>query len=281
MESLIPNPDWRPWRVFGKAADVSAIEPGTFEVHAEGLAFGCELIPNTGADRLIVVLYPGSPYPRFYDLPPREGCHQLRISDPSAPLTDVGLSCYIGMERQDPIQGILQITARVRECLKVSPDRVIYFGMSGGGFAALMCAIHDTNAIAVGLNPQVRLVAFAGNSAFEKLAQAFRKGGSIRQLSEEYAERFSVIEALGAAHRAGKSPRLILSTNRDSEWDIKNQHEPFCRAFGIPLQGGKDISEDLEATTFFAEGGHNVFFGSRDVLGEALRSLSSASQVEA
>jgi hypothetical protein len=281
VKSLIPNPDWQPWRVFGSLAEISSIEPGNFEVHTEGFAFGCEFVPSNVASRLIVVLYPGSPYPRFYDLPAREGCHQLRISDPSALLTDVGLSCYIGTERQDPVRGILQITNRVRECLTIAAGQVIYFGMSGGGFAALMCAIHDTKAIGVGLNPQVQLAPFGGNPAFERLARAFRKDATIRQLAEDYPERFSVIEALKAAHRSGASPRLFLSTNRDGEWDIKHQHEPFCRAFGIPVQGGADISEDLEVTTFFEEGGHNAFFGTRDVLGEAVRSLSSASQVEA
>ena len=88
------------------------------------------------------------------------GVSRLSFSDPSLYLSDrLRLAWYAGSALQPELQTmIVRVVRKVVDSL--SPERVVFFGASGGGFAALLASSHFADSLAVVVNPQTSIGAY-------------------------------------------------------------------------------------------------------------------------
>lgn len=120
-------------------------------------------------------------------------CNRLLISDPSMILSKkLRTGFYIGNSLQPNFQNDL-----VKIVEKVCPSKVIYFGTSDGGFAALVSALKTPGSYAVVSNPTVNI----------KLRT--NRGDSIRHLLD----------------RGWSSDPTILSSSTPFLWDVVRPFE--------------------------------------------------------
>lgn len=99
--------------------------------------------------------------PAFLDMRPGLGrhAHQISIADPSLELSPDLTNAWFAGSRQMPLQKLLPklIQSLVTE---LDIERVIFFGSSGGGFAALFYSWHFPGSIAVVSAPQTNIRAY-------------------------------------------------------------------------------------------------------------------------
>jgi hypothetical protein len=109
------------------------------------------------------------------------------------------------------------------------------------------------------VNPLIELGANGSPQLQTASAEVFRPGSNWASLCAEYPERFSVITALMAARKEGKSPRLGILQNVSDKNFWRRHYMPFCKAFNINPHGGADESGHLYCSTYDNRGGHGVY----------------------
>lgn len=106
--------------------------------------------------------------------PSLSGAHQLAISDPTMLVEgDFSLSWYAGDQgfaAQDLLKRFFQDVTEV-----FGVERMVYFGTSGGGFAALYYSWHHPGSIAVAGNPQTRITDYYGGHISRYLSACWPK----------------------------------------------------------------------------------------------------------
>jgi len=244
------------------------LEGGTLcEFTSERMRISTVLQRRAHADRLTVAMnaYRGSKTwkapPTFMGWPPTGPVlgHVLRVSDPSFFLhSGVEDGAFLGTEADDPIPPIVTYVKSLAHELGIAPERIIYFGHSGGGFGALRCALHDGQAIGLGINPTLEISAYAHLPFANNYAGFFRPGAGMLDLSRQYPHRFSIIAATQQALATGKSPTLAFIQNHTDYSHYRFHLRPFCRQFEIPATGGSDPRNQFRAVLFDKKGGHGA-----------------------
>jgi hypothetical protein len=220
-----------------------------------------ELRPS--ADRLTVLLNAHCdratqtpPVFNLWNLPESFG-HILRISDPTLLLGNwVGVSAFLGTEQEDALPPTLAFCRQIAEELGVAREQIVYLGGSGGGFAALQCAVRDTVAIGVAINPIIRIRAYAGYPFAEDIAHLFRPHATLAELCDLYPERFEVTKAVLQVIENGTRPRLAILQNTIDPAHFRPHYGSFCKALGVPSAGGADLTGHLHSITYEHPGGH-------------------------
>ena len=237
-----------------------------FETIIGPLTFACRLRSLPGADRLIVAMRGNcsrdvSAPPVFLDWPEEltDLGHVLKISDPTLFLCDqLEYGTFLGRADADAIEGAVEIAREVASKLGVPHERVLFFGISGGGLAALLAATRLGGSTALAINPQIELRKFISASFARTITEVFEPGCTGAWLVAAHPLRTSLITAVHNARADGQCPRLILLQNRDDARHFEEQYGQFCSAFGIDPSGGRDQSGHLRAVSYNATGGHTA-----------------------
>lgn len=226
------------------------------------------------ADRLTVVL---NGYcdrsrrtpPVFLDWPKSSETfgHILRISDPSLFLSDwINGSCFFGTEAENPIPAVVSCSKQVAHQLGIRENRVVYFGHSGGGFAALQCAIFDPPSSGLAINPILEPEHYAKYNFAKAMMHIFRPNAEITEIRKDYPERISITEAMKSAHKAGLKPCLGIIQNVLDTHHYGKHFIPFCKSVGIGPVGGVDNTGFIQGMTCILRGGHN----GRPIVGDGM-----------
>lgn len=153
-------------------------------------------VGNNSVDRLFV-FFSGAADRRIFTLPVFHRWswhnqfpgHALYISDPTLKKTlNLSLGWYIGDRSFDINPGMREIFLSVANNLGISEENIIFYGSSGGGFAALRALSELPKATAIVINPQTRLSSFVGDS-LSKYLSVFFPGLSVSDFSEQFSER--------------------------------------------------------------------------------------------
>ncbi|MDP5225542.1 MULTISPECIES: hypothetical protein [Arthrobacter] len=88
--------------------------------------------------------------------------NRVSVSDPTlVAVPGLKLSWYAGSDRQPRLQEVLRkILARVFASLGTPPERCVFFGSSGGGFAALQIGRYFDGSCSLAMNPQTSIGRF-------------------------------------------------------------------------------------------------------------------------
>jgi hypothetical protein len=257
---------WRPDFVVGGdgALDCERLHEKEFAFIHSGLQFACYFEVKPGADRLIVA--PASWVNRRETPPPVYGGrdwgrrldgHLLCVSDPTLFLSDRLVSgMFLGRPDADPIEGLIEIAGRVATSLGLAAERIIYFGASGSGTAAIRAAAASQKGRAVVVNAFMQITSYARRHSARDLAGLYGPRMTLFEMSRLFPSRMSPIEALRSARESGRRPRAAVLQNT-ADGDIYHNHFPLlCQAFGIDIGGGVDSSGQIRALPLTWVGGH-------------------------
>jgi hypothetical protein len=88
------------------------------------------------------------------------GVNRIFVSDPGLlAARDLGLAWYLGTEDLDLTELLVEVVRIIQK--KMGARHLVFFGMSGGGFAALNLAHEFPGSLAVPVNPQTRVLDYA------------------------------------------------------------------------------------------------------------------------
>jgi hypothetical protein len=163
-------------------------------------------------------------FSRFFDDNYLGNLNQLSISDPSLLLNgDFSLAWYMG-HHDFPLQKILpEIIREISNALKIR--RVVFFGGSGGGFAALYYSFFISQSIAVATVPQTDIFRYyLGHRRRYRLA-------CWPDLVEDIMLKNIACTDLCALYRAGANNTIIYLQSAGDKFHISNHMTPFLNAF--------------------------------------------------
>lgn len=147
--------------------------------------------------------------------------HQISISDPTLLRHDDLTISWFSGDRNLKLQAILSnFFNEVRRIMKC--DKRIYFGASGGGFAALLYSVRDPGSIALALNPQV---SFKNHSAHQSyLDQCWPQVKSIDNLND------FIVHDLSEVYRDSFKNTVIYMQNCTDSNHLYQHFKPFFAA---------------------------------------------------
>lgn len=177
------------------------------------------------------------------------GMNRVLISDPTIKLsTDLRLGWYAGSAHQPRLQDeIAYLLSEIRG----DADRMLLFGPSGGGFAALLQAAELAGSTALVSNPQTDITKFTRPAVERYLA----RGWEIDELLFRESLPF-VHEVITLYSGPGHSRTIYLQNAGDAD-HIEKHYAPFRRAihptrsveFLLPNLGAGHIGPDRESFT--------------------------------
>lgn len=160
--------------------------------------------------------------------------HVLALDDPTLELDDaLELGWFMGRRDADATAELADIIAAFAERLGVAPGGIVFYGSSGGGFAALALAHRLQGSVAVAINPQVDATRFFSRQRDDLLRVAFG-GLSPEQAAATLRERFCMQHAWqGETHS-----RAIVVQNRQDLHHYTKHYPLLAQALGLPAQTG-------------------------------------------
>lgn len=219
---------------------VADLPPGVHELSltAQGLPIQLKLRIEEGATALLTHFHGAvnreiRKVPQFPSWTPGIGkAHQISIPDPSMSLLDrpFNIAWYAGHEGFDTQAILRAIFAAMTESLGV--ERTIYFGNSGGGFAALYYSHCDPGSFAVVGNPQTDILAHHDAPVSRYLAQCWPSLMSSRDIAT------ATCSSLPALYRQGFENTVIYVQSLGDRFHYVRHMLPFVQAIaGQPNAG--------------------------------------------
>ncbi|WP_156096049.1 glycosyl transferase family 2 [Methanobacterium sp. SMA-27] len=144
------------------------------------------------------------------------------------------------------IADIIQILARKNN---ITPENMLFFGSSGGGFTAIMLSTFIKNSSVIVNNPQIFLTNYAKrhlnqmiNSCFDNL--------DLETVLEQYGHRIDIVKCF---EHQQYMPNLTYIVNSDSKNDILNHFIPFIESLVL----FKYFNERVKILLYKNEKGHD------------------------
>lgn len=245
--------------------DLSELEAAPFVVEDHKVRLDCRLKLHPGTDRLFIMLNGAvdrkkTPLPVFarWNWGRVLGGHVLAVCDPTLYLDEeLNIGWFVGRRHWNPLDALLRTVATVRERLNISGDRSIYYGSSGGGFAALCASSREPGGRALVINPQTEIVQYYGRFV-TRIAKVFDPQQTAQQLRTEFPLRWSAIAAVQNARAAHRAPRVFYAQNVTDAWHHKHHFLPFCARLGLPSDGGLSTDGSMMTHTYASAEGHGA-----------------------
>lgn len=207
--------------------DSGDLNSGPYRIADNGLPIDLYLSKNDGQP-LLVFLHGAKT--RKVDLPWFVGAgmgeehkaSRLSITDPSLYIDpELGISWYAGNNKQqDLAKTLAAVIARVAS--KISADRIILIGGSGGGFASMSIGAFLKGSIALVWNPQTNIRRYYKRFVDDYAARAWKgesrgiKAVPRSDLTRVYAEPLD--------------NTVIYLQNANDEFHVANHMEPFMKS---------------------------------------------------
>jgi hypothetical protein len=155
------------------------------------------------------------------------------LADPTLELDDeLGLSWYMGVPEGDLQEDLADFIVEFARSRSIAPDRIVLWGSSSGGFAALALAARIGTAIAVAVNPQTIAMEYELQT---DLVRALCLGGlddtAIRK-------RFAARAHMPDAWSGRTDLRAIVVQNAMDTHHYERHFKPFWAALGGTVQPG-------------------------------------------
>ncbi|MGO0577035.1 DUF6270 domain-containing protein [Ornithinimicrobium panacihumi] len=155
------------------------------------------------------------------------GVNRVFVSDPSLLSSkDLGLAWYLGTQELDLTDVLTRVLSTLQT--KLGAQHLVFFGMSGGGFASLNLSHQFPGSLAVPVNPQTRILDYAPVH-WQAMANA-----CLGTRSEDEARR-----ALEAHPRADQRQvyeagfdNYVIYVQNSADGHVSNQMVPWLEAVG-------------------------------------------------
>lgn len=168
------------------------------------------------------------------------GAHVLSICDPTLYLNDaLRLGWYLGNKEENAIHGVVAIAQRCAEVIGIDPQRIVFSGSSGGGFAALQAAALSKDGKAIAINSQTDLMQF-NQTIVQSYVSLVTGYSSIEEARNAFGNRWNAIEALQSAQKSGYTPKIVMVQNKN-DWHYENHYIPFAKALDLHPQDEQSV----------------------------------------
>jgi hypothetical protein len=232
-----------------------------FHVAIDGWRYDCRFNDTVAGDRLVVVFngavdrerYPLPVFARWnwhalFGAPVLAVCDPLLHHDPA-----LRIGWFLGTREHDATAGVVRIARQVAQQLGIAPGRLLFWGSSSGGFAAIVAATRLPQGRFVAVNPQTALMQYYRPRLLD-VAKLFLPGRLPLQIARAHPLRWSAIEAVRSAHRRHTGLRGLIVQNTGDAHHHDRHYLPFCAAFGLDPAGG--AAGGLASATYADEAGH-------------------------
>lgn len=206
-----------------------------------------------GTSRVLIILFHGAVDQHVRQLPFFQpfftqafGAHQLAVADPClAEDRDLQAAWYLGTAKfalQDVLVRFFKAFIAHHKF-----ERVIYFGASAGGFAALHYSFHQANSLALTVNPQIVLPNYHKSAIASYLGACWPgvsdlsglAGRVTLDLSELYAERVPnfvcLLNSCGDRYHVFNQTSALISRLPEAGHNRVVYHSDY---YGIPGHSG-------------------------------------------
>ncbi|MFC0675713.1 DUF6270 domain-containing protein [Brachybacterium hainanense] len=163
--------DTSPWGSFTELPDIEAIRHADlgsrfFTLRRDGIPIDVE-VDDVGASTTLVSFHAAlgkstlqPPVFTGRSISADIGVNRIFVSDPGLLMgEELGLAWYLGTDRLDVTTALAQMIAAFQE--RMGAEHLAFFGMSGGGFAALNLSHEFPGSLAIPVNPQTRILDYA------------------------------------------------------------------------------------------------------------------------
>jgi hypothetical protein len=246
------------------ASSLKALDSTNFLVADTEVDLPCRVKLLPGADRLFVMLNGAvdrsKPLPVFarWNWGKVLGGHVLSVCDPTLYLDDeLRLGWFVGNRTMDPMTALRRTAETVRSVLGIASDRMVFYGSSGGGFAAMVAAAGLRCGRAIAVNPQTDITHYYPRPV-AGIAKVFAPGWTPQRCRDTYPLRWSALAALAEARRSGNDLRLVYAQNLVDKAHHARHFLPFCEQAQAPAAGGVSVDGTVLTHVFSSPEGHGA-----------------------
>jgi hypothetical protein len=209
------------------------------------------LLRGAEPDRGVVPLPRFSRYSWREDFPGTVVC----IADPTLHLDDkLMLGWYFGSADHDVVAHLCRITEALCARLDLTIADAVFYGSSGGGFAAMQCAARlGRGATAVAVNPQTDVLRFPIAATVDAFLAACCGGLGREEASRRFGARLSLTLAW-QRHPAAEA-RCVIVQNTSDRAHYRDHYGPFAKAWGVQ-DNGRSADGRMASITYAHPSGH-------------------------
>jgi len=161
--------------------------------------------------------------------------HVLCIADPTLELGDaMNLAWYLGTAQHDATDELCIFIRRFAEALGIPEDKIVFWGSSGGGFAALALASRIDGSIAVAINAQTDVLAYELDRVVKMVKDLCFEGHNEAEIRLTHHYRLNMVRAW----EGNRKSRAILVQNKLDTHHYKYHFQPYWTALGGNPEGG-------------------------------------------
>lgn len=175
------------------------------------------------------------------------------IADPTLELDDeIELGWYVGSARQDLTESTARIIVKLCSILRLEKSKIITYGSSGGGFAALMVTNRIGFGVAVAINCQSEILNY-NKLAVQKFLEICFPSYSAEMVLDIYRDRVSASSVWG---RQDIQTRALLVQNKRDFHHYQVHFNKLADSLGLPINGGESKNGLHFAILYEDDNGH-------------------------
>ncbi|MFM1704470.1 alpha/beta hydrolase family protein [Aeromonas salmonicida] len=203
----------------------------------------------------------------------KAGISFISFDDPVVSCTKLtNLGWYIGTKNIDVQEVINEILQHIIESNNIAPNRVVFYGSSGGGFAAIMAAIRLRGSIAVAINPQTNIFKYHKKSHEKIINNFFSPIDLLDNKKMKAIERFSTIESI---RKSQYIPNILYIQNTQDAFHLNNHYIPFHDFYMKMTRDVGTFKNRLHIRLFNHEDGHSSISDKNEFLNEVSFALEN------
>ena len=169
----------------------------------------------------------------------------LYISDPMFYLfPKIKLGWYYGTQDINIYSYMYKLIYIIKR--KYNFNNLIFYGSSGGGYAALQCATYFKNSLAIAINPQIYINKFGYSKEFYKIT-------NIDLDKKDKYERNLLVDRI-----LKSNSKFFIIQNETDKDHCSNHLFPFMKKINIALKYGLQAKNNIYIWIYHAFGGHNA-----------------------
>ncbi|NVP54860.1 hypothetical protein [Mycoplana rhizolycopersici] len=183
----------------------------------------------------------------------------ISINDPTLYMNDsLNGGWHQGYKEGWALEAVSDILRRIAHLINVESQNTLLYGISAGGFWALMTATLFPRCTVIVEIPQVDLFLYTDDGPKERMISRCYKGRSIDYIRERYSSRMRVIDRWSEAKDLPR--RVWYYQNIKDRSHMRSQVEPFWDEIqSLRAEGKLDLIEDISFRFFnrrTQKGGH-------------------------
>jgi poly(ribitol-phosphate) beta-N-acetylglucosaminyltransferase len=170
----------------------------------------------------------------------------------------ITLGWGVGKNEEWYLLSISEIIRILASKNRVTPENILFFGSSGGGFTSIILSTLFKNSAAIVNNPQVFVMNY-NKAHIDNMMEACFDNSDLDTVLNEYGHRFDAIRMF---KREGYIPPINYLINIDSKADVINQLMPFINS----LLSFDNFNHQMKVLSYPNPEGHNGLLEKEDTL---------------